>query len=133
MPCPCRILCHVEAVQQPWSIMKAQRQPPASPAIRYRQEDIGQLCLIEEENERLRHQLTTMSASMGGIRGADEGLGILEAENGRLRQQMMLLEKRLEELERAKLAVAEQTEAMVRREVSGSNLYLNLVLFVVWN
>jgi hypothetical protein len=59
-----------------------------------------------------------MSASMGGGRDDNERVGILEAENVRLRQQMMSLEERLEEVERAKLAVAEQTEAMVRREVS---------------
>lgn len=129
----CRILCHVEAIQQPWSVMKAQRQLLASQAVRYRQEDIGRLCLLVEENQRLRHQLTTMSASMGGGRGDDERVGVLEAENGRLRQQMTSLEERLEEVERAKLAVAEETEAMVRREVSDSISLIFLVLFVVWN
>jgi hypothetical protein len=113
--------------------MKAQRQPLASPAVRYRQEDIGRLCLLEEENERLRHQLTTMSASMGGSRGDDKRVGVLEEENVRLRQQMMSLEERLEEVERAKLAVAEETEAMVRREVTYSILcFEHSLCFLGW-
>ncbi|GAQ79904.1 Kinesin-like protein [Klebsormidium nitens] len=109
-----RIFCEVEAVQQPWSLAKAPRQP-ASPAVRYTQDEIARRLAVEDENQRLRQHIRELSARVGGA--GDERAAALADESERLRQQVTSLEEALEEARRAHARTAEQTEISVRREV----------------
>lgn len=115
-----RIFCEVETVQQPWSLAKAPRQP-ASPAVRYGQDEIARRLAVEDENHRLRQHIRELSARVGGA--GDERAAALADESERLRQQVTSLEGALEEARRAQARASEQTEISVRREVGLFPIY----------